>query len=998
MAFHRKNTAVDILNSERNYVESLRILVKHFLIPFRSQRGTTTPITEEDVRQIFGDIEMILQFNVRLLEQFSSRIKSWNVNQLFADIFVDMSEYFKLYQNYCKTCVSSIQSLQELKSKFGSVEKLVKECESHSEVSTREGNLESFLVLPVFRLSRYHLLLQLMKDNTWKTHRDYEYVFQAHQFLGELANQPSNQRALEHLSVFELQKQFVSKSENLFIPHRRLLHSGEVLYIGYGSRFGDRKRLQLFLFNDAILFAKQKGKKLKIKVLCPLSKIQVQPGESPNSIQLVMNKKARIVQTRSNKEATDWLESITAAMKGENRSRRTSLKSSLLSSPGGGGVDVNPKELKKSNSFSNFMKLKKSDETGESSPSSPSGISGPYNIEHKLHVNNEFVWSKQDPSEAFEKLEQLGEGSYGSVYRVMHRASGKSMASKIIEQQEVESTAAIANEINILKRCKNSNVVSYYGTCSKDNTIWILMDFCKYGSIRDVMNKTKATLSEDQISQVCQDVLRGLMYLHTNGIIHRDIKTGNLLVDENAHVLIADFGVSKLTDKSDEVSGTPLYMSPEVVLRKPYDGKTDIWSLGIVIIELAEGLPPYHKMPPKRAMQMIPIRNPPSLSKPQIWSSSMINFLSRCLTKDPNQRASTVDLLMHPFVEGSRIGSRNHLMRLVNEYDSISRLERTFGNDSNNASLVSSTDSDSTIDMSESSVDVTPIRSNSRRRSGVARKSTELSFDDSSNLSSFSSGVNRTPVNSSAVLQTPENPTSSPPSYSSVPKLELSPIGRTPVLRTSSDLGKSDELSNNVSFGTFIRRNSDASIVFPPSPTAGKHQPLRSEDSAKVQNEDSVRDKRSTPIPSVATIVEIEHVRPSEQEESTPSPQENTSKEKSEESERILESKMRPLWEEHSKILREDMERSLNRISLDMKQFKSEILEEFDRKIRSSEEKIIQAIRNNATTRSIPTTPENPNESALRSSGSATKPSSSEPLLQRTTSNTNIQARMKQFQ
>jgi serine/threonine protein kinase len=230
--------------------------------------------------------------------------------------------------------------------------------------------------------------------------------------------------------------------------------------------------------------------------------------------------------------------------------------------------------------------------------------------------------------------------------------------------------------VDIMKECKNEHVVRYLGSYEKDAALWITMELCEPGSIADVMRMLKSTLSENHIKVICASVLLGLVYLHGRKYIHRDIKAGNILLSRDGIAKIADFGVSAqlstIHSMRDTAIGAPFWMAPEVIKEEQYNGKADIWSLGISVIEMAEGKPPHAEIHPMRAIFVIPSRDAPTFQNPSKWSTEMVDFLARCLVKDPAKRASADDLLAHPFVRTevqnlkSNGGKSPVLMELVN--------------------------------------------------------------------------------------------------------------------------------------------------------------------------------------------------------------------------------------------------------------------------------------------------------------------------------------------
>eukprot|EP00753_Platysulcus_tardus_P005750 PLAT13678.1.p1 GENE.PLAT13678.1~~PLAT13678.1.p1 ORF type:complete len:538 (+),score=248.35 PLAT13678.1:22-1635(+) len=261
-----------------------------------------------------------------------------------------------------------------------------------------------------------------------------------------------------------------------------------------------------------------------------------------------------------------------------------------------------------------------------------------------------------DPSELFELMEPLGEGSYGSVYKARRKATAELVAVKVIPvENELED---LMREIDILRKCASDYIVSYHGSYFKDSDLWIVMEYCGAGSVSDLMTICGVTLSEDEIAAVCYSTLCGLDYLHGMHNIHRDVKAGNILLTREGWAKLADFGVSaQLTStmsKRRTVIGTPFWMAPEVIQESSYDSKADIWSLGITAIEMAEGEPPYSNIHPMRAIFMIPSRPPPTLTTPSSWSADFNDFIALCLNKDASARPSAKTLLEHPFLTGSR--------------------------------------------------------------------------------------------------------------------------------------------------------------------------------------------------------------------------------------------------------------------------------------------------------------------------------------------------------
>jgi serine/threonine kinase 3 len=261
-----------------------------------------------------------------------------------------------------------------------------------------------------------------------------------------------------------------------------------------------------------------------------------------------------------------------------------------------------------------------------------------------------------DPTEVFEMLQLLGEGSYGRVYKAKHVPTQKIVAVKKVLCEAASELDDLMNEIEILRSCKSPFITGYAGSYRAPNSeFWVIMEYCQGGSLGDLMHAIEAPLSEALVAVCTASVLLGLEYLHANRAIHRDIKCGNILLTSDGRATLADFGVSaKLNStigKANTVIGTPFWMAPEVIQEdNPYDGKADIWSLGITVIEMAEMRPPHSDVHPMRVIFMIPSRPAPTLTHAERWSPEIQSFLARCLQKDPEARASCAAALEDPFV------------------------------------------------------------------------------------------------------------------------------------------------------------------------------------------------------------------------------------------------------------------------------------------------------------------------------------------------------------
>ncbi|CAF96127.1 unnamed protein product, partial [Tetraodon nigroviridis] len=277
----------------------------------------------------------------------------------------------------------------------------------------------------------------------------------------------------------------------------------------------------------------------------------------------------------------------------------------------------------------------------------------PQRVSHEqFRAALQMVVDPGDPRTYLDNYIKIGEGSTGIVCIATVKTTGKLVAVKKMDLRKQQRRELLFNEVVIMRDYHHENVVEMYNSYLVGDELWVVMEFLEGGALTDIVTHTR--MNEEQIATVCLSVLKALSVLHKQGVIHRDIKSDSILLTHDGRVKLSDFGfcaqVSKEVQKRKSLVGTPYWMAPELISRLPYGPEVDIWSLGIMVIEMVDGEPPYFNEPPLKAMKMIRDNLPPKLKNLHKVSPLLKGFLDRMLVRDPAQRATAGEILKHPFL------------------------------------------------------------------------------------------------------------------------------------------------------------------------------------------------------------------------------------------------------------------------------------------------------------------------------------------------------------
>ncbi|KAM4521994.1 serine/threonine-protein kinase PAK 6-like isoform 1-T2 [Odontesthes bonariensis] len=257
-----------------------------------------------------------------------------------------------------------------------------------------------------------------------------------------------------------------------------------------------------------------------------------------------------------------------------------------------------------------------------------------------------------DPRVTLENFVKIGEGSTGVVCIARERQSGRQVAVKMMDLRKQQRRELLFNEVVIMRDYRHPNVVEMFRSALVEEELWVIMEYLQGGALTHIISE--ARLDEEQIATVCEGVLQALSYLHSQGVIHRDIKSDSILLTLDGRIKLSDFGfcaqISKDVPKRKSLVGTPYWMAPEVISKIPYGTEVDVWSLGIMVVEMVDGEPPYFSDTPIIAMKKLRDEAAPSIKNIQRVSPVLKGFLDAMLTCDTERRSSATDLLEHPFL------------------------------------------------------------------------------------------------------------------------------------------------------------------------------------------------------------------------------------------------------------------------------------------------------------------------------------------------------------
>lgn len=270
--------------------------------------------------------------------------------------------------------------------------------------------------------------------------------------------------------------------------------------------------------------------------------------------------------------------------------------------------------------------------------------------------NFDSIYSLED----FDLLEMLGRGASSTCRKAVHKPSQQMMALKIINMDDANKRKQLVTELRTLVGASCKQFVNMLDAFFHDGTVYIALEYMDGGSIDNIQKKIGVRMPEASLAFMLREMLVGLSVLHEERKqIHRDIKPGNLLFNSQGDVKLGDFGISKTLaasgawggkQQASTYVGTSLYMSPERLQGQNYSYTSDIWSVGIMAVELATGKYPYDTTGGLYALMGRVLESPPPVPPPGDFSPAFCDFIAGCLHPDPHLRPSASILLGHAYM------------------------------------------------------------------------------------------------------------------------------------------------------------------------------------------------------------------------------------------------------------------------------------------------------------------------------------------------------------
>ena len=252
---------------------------------------------------------------------------------------------------------------------------------------------------------------------------------------------------------------------------------------------------------------------------------------------------------------------------------------------------------------------------------------------------------------SYRMVDVVGEGSFGQVWKARKVGALQTVAIKLIPKagKKEKEIQGLRQEIDILKTLRHENIIQMLDAFETPSDFCVVTEFAQ-GELFEIL-ESDTSLSEEVVQTIAKQLVAALHYLHSNRIIHRDMKPQNILISADGTVKLCDFGFARAMSQDTfvltSIKGTPLYMAPELVQEQPYTPAVDVWSMGVILYELFVGKPPFYTTSIYKLIKQIVNQAP---VYPSAMSNNFKSFLQRVLEKDPKKRLGWPELLRHPFV------------------------------------------------------------------------------------------------------------------------------------------------------------------------------------------------------------------------------------------------------------------------------------------------------------------------------------------------------------